>query len=484
MIPSWVWTSLFLAVHGGVVTSLIVFERRRPTSTMAWLLALIFMPVVGLALYLLFGPTRARRHARRYAAIIDRVRPVLTRHDVRAKLACHDDPEISPLAEILLRLGRSLTQTPASPGNRVTALVDARAAYPAIFDAIAGARDHVHVFFYIIQPDEVGRSLRDALVGSARRGVTVRVACDAVGSSRLPWSFWKPLLDAGGQVAYFRPIARLLARLPRRERFDFRNHRKVVVVDGRSGFTGGINVGREYLGLDHRTGFWRDTHLRIDGPAVLALQKAFAADWLEAAGELLDDARYFPAPAADPGGSSTVQIVDSGPDREYPPISFVLVQAMALARRRLWITTPYFVPDAPVEQALMAAALRGVDVRLLVPCRSDAPIVTYAAETYYPDLLQAGVRVFRYERGFVHAKTMVVDDWAATVGSANLDMRSFHLNYEINAFVYDRSFADSLAAQFLEDLEHAEELPSDYDRRVSIPRRALQSVARMLSPLL
>lgn len=484
MIPSFLWTSLCLTVHAAVVTSLIVFERRRPTSTMAWLLALIFMPGVGLALYLLFGPTRARRHARRYTAIVERLRTVLERHDVHDKIACHQDPTISPLAGILLRLGRRLTRTPASPGNRVEALVNAQAAYPAMLRAIAAARDHAHVFFYIIQPDEAGRSLRDALVERAREGVAVRVACDAVGSSRLPWSFWKPLLDVGGRVAYFRPIARLLTRLPRRERFDFRNHRKIVVVDGRIGFTGGINVGREYLGLDPRTGFWRDTHVRIEGPAVLALQKAFAEDWLEAHGELLDDVRYFPAPDAEPAGGCTVQVVDSGPDREHPPISYVLVQAMALARERLWITNPYFVPDAPVEQALIAAALRDVDVRLLVPSRSDAPIVTYAAETYYPGLLEAGVRVFRYERGFVHAKTMVVDDWAATIGSANLDMRSFHLNYEINAFVYDRPFAEALAAQFLEDVGHADELPRDYERTVSLPRRALQSAARMLSPLL
>jgi len=271
-------------------------------------------------------------------------------------------------------------------------------------------------------------------------------------------------------------------RRRRHYRVDFRNHRKIVVVDGRIGFTGGINVGTEYLGRDPTLGKWRDTHVRLEGPAALSLQTTFAEDWFSATGDLLDTARYFPP---EPGnGDAVVGVVDSGPDRTWSPISYVYGQAIALARERVWITSPYFVPGPDLEMTLIGAALRGVDVRLLLPGISDSWLVQQAARSYYRRFLEAGVRIFEYKRGFVHAKTMVVDSWVGTVGSANMDTRSFQLNFELNAFVYGERFADELADHYRADLRHAAEVDLEQARHVRYPVRLLRSVARLLSPLL
>lgn len=482
-----------IVAHIAVIVVVLAKERRQPTATLAWLFALVFLPVIGVLSYVALGTTRARRMASRLSRRSARVGAILEKHAVHRKLRRRDDDDrMDPRVEAMLALGRRLASTPPSLGNRTEILVDGAATYRAMRDAMAAARDHVHVEFYIIQNDETGRALRDELVACARRGVEVRVLCDAIGSFYLPRDFWRPLLDAGGEAAAFGPMGRILRLLRGRDRFDFRNHRKIVVVDGRQGFTGGINVGREYLGLDPARGKWRDTHVSLRGPAVLALQKAFAEDWLSATDRLLDDERYFPdidvsAPSdgdrADERNSCAVQIVDSGPDRSFSPIAFFHVQAFALARRRLWLTSPYFVPSPSLLDGLLTAALRGVDVRLLVPARPDHRLVGFASRSYYPQLLEAGVRVFLYERGYVHAKTMVVDEWIGSVGSANMDIRSFHLNFELNAFVYGESFANELAQHFEQDQAHARELVSD-ESELNFWMRFACGFGRAMSPLL
>ena len=329
----------------------------------------------------------------------------------------------------------------------------------------------------------------DSLYAEAlrQRGVEVRVLYDAVGSSRLPHDYFADLVAEGGQVAAFRPVLRVLRRVlalfRQRDRIDFRNHRKIVVVDGRLGFTGGINIGREYLGLDPEMGRWRDTHVEIEGPATLSLQSAFAEDWFLATGNTLDGDAHFPEPTCfEPG--ALVQVVDSGPDSKWSPIEMMYASAIVGSRERIWITNPYFVPSPTIESALIGAALRGVDVRLLVPARSDNLIVQLASRSYFPRLIEAGARVFRYRRGFVHAKTMVVDSWAATVGSANMDMRSFQLNFELNPFLVDADFARTLAGEFETDIADAEELTLATLERDNLLVRFLSAVARLFSPLL
>ncbi|MAG58682.1 MAG: cardiolipin synthase, partial [Planctomycetes bacterium] len=363
-------------------------------------------------------------------------------------------------------------------------------------EAVEAAQEHVHVQFYIIQPDRTGFALRDRLIRRANDGIKIRVLCDGLGSGRLPSDFWQPLVDAGGEAAVFHPVFRWIVPFRRRDRVDFRNHRKIVVVDGKVGFTGGINIGNEYLGLDPDMGQWRDTHLSIEGPAVLGLQTAFVEDWMAATGRVVEDDGCFPVP--DTSGTSVVQIVDSGPDRTWSPIAHVFMQAYATARDRIWITSPYFVPSPEIYETLITAALRGVDVRLLLPVRADSLLVHLAAHSYYRRLLDAGVRIYHYEsmgwrwrrrrqparKGFIHAKTLVVDDWVGTIGSSNMDMRSFKPNFELNAFVLDRAFVQALATQFRADLQDAREFTSAELAQAGIPKRLMWQTARLLSPLL
>jgi len=474
-------TAAFIMLHVAVCVFVVTWERRQPQATMAWLLAIALLPFAGIVLYLLFGLTRSRRTAGRLQEASERVDHVMQRLCVLSKLG-DDEERLDARSASFVRLCRGLASTPPSLGNAARLLVDGAETYAAMRAAIDAARDHVHVEFYIIHPDETGRDLRARLVEAARRGVEVRVLADALGSHALPDSFWDPLRAAGGHAGFFRPMLRVLRFLKRRDRLDFRNHRKIVVVDGRVGFTGGINVGREYLGLDPDRGAWRDTHVQLDGPAALSLQRTFAEDWLTTTDELLSDERYFPEPLTP--GSCSVAVVDSGPDRSYAPIERIVVHAVALAAERLWLTSPYFVPSAAVLEGLVSAAVRGVDVRLLVPAKSDHPLVSMAGKSDYQYLLEAGVRIFEYERGFVHCKTVVVDSWLGSCGSANMDMRSFHLNFELNAFVIDAAFADELARHFLGDLTYAREVGLRAIRDVRWYRRLGWGMARLVSPLL
>lgn len=473
-----------LVVHGIAISGLLLTERRQPSATLAWLFALIFLPGIGLIFYYLVGTTRHRRIVRQSARAAPRFETVLRKYDVHRKVGGVAVETLDSRTESLVSLSESLATTPASRGNHVEILVDAAATYPAMHAAIEAAKDHVHVEFYIIQPDQTGVDLRDLLVRRAKEGVRVRVLCDEIGSSALPVDFWDPLLEAGGEASTWHPVLKVFLRWRRLDRIDFRNHRKIIVVDGRVGFTGGINVGREYLGLDPSMGRWRDTHVRIAGPAVLGLQKAFIQDWLTATDHLIDDERYFPDPGGGGEGECVVQVVDSGPDRPFSPILYAFNQAIALARKRVWITSPYFIPGPTLQDGLITAALRGVDVRLLLPARSGHLIVTLASRSYYQRLLEAGVRIFEYRRGFVHAKTMLVDKWVATVGSANMDLRSFHINFEINAFIYGKEAVGDLARQYLADLESATEITEEYQKGRSVAARLICAGARLLSPLL
>lgn len=485
---AWAWlettvSGALIVVHVVVIGVVLLSERRAPSATLAWLLSLIFLPVLGLLAYLVIGVTRARRMEKLSRSAAEEFRAVLDRYAVLEKIEGAVADDLDPRTPELLRLGRRLAATPASHGNGTRILVDGAATYRAMIQAIEGARDHVHVEFYIFRSDETGTALRDRLARKANAGVEVRVLVDAAGSSALPHDFWTPLRDAGGKAAVFHPIRPMFARFRRRDRIDFRNHRKIVVVDGKVGFTGGINVGREYLGLDPAHGKWRDTHVRIAGPAALGLQWTFAQDWLFAAGERLEAERYFPDPGAR-AGDSIVQVIDSGPDRTWSPIGHFYTQTIALARERVWITNPYFVPGPALEEALVTAALRGVDVRLLLPRRCDRILVTLAGSSYFKTMLQAGARIFLYDRGFVHAKTMVVDSWVGTIGSANMDTRSFQLNFELNVFVYDSGFVDELAVQFRRDLHAASELSLALEETRGLPLRLARAGARLLAPVL
>jgi len=320
----------------------------------------------------------------------------------------------------------------------------------------------------------------EALAEKAKEGVEVRLLYDDIGSAELRKDFFKPLTEAGGMVFPYRPV--YFSRM-RSFYANFRNHRKILVVDGREGYTGGINIGDEYLGKDPSVGFWRDTNIRLTGPSASHLQLVFAEDWYYVTKELLGpDYVYRTEAAAVEGG--IVQIVPSGPDRAREQIAQVYFTAITSAKNTLYITTPYFVPDEAVQVALIAAALRGVDVRLLVPRSSDTMTVTYASRSYYRELLNAGCRIYEYQNGFIHAKTMSVDGELGIVGTANMDVRSFKLNFEVCAVCYDDEVAQVLDRHFMEDIQDAEQVRlSTFSKRPRVDK-FIENTARLFSPLL
>ncbi|OIP32761.1 MAG: cardiolipin synthase [Deltaproteobacteria bacterium CG2_30_63_29] len=472
-----------LSVSTGIVLSVwIVLEKRRPTSTLAWILVLIALPWLGLLFYLVFGRRRLKRRAaiRTQSRAAVRAEIPLDENTVHAHLSDQIVVSSFETQNQLISLATRNAEAPVTVGNSVQILCNAEETYPELFAAIAAAKEFVHVEYYIVQPDSAGARLRDLLQQKAELGVSVRFLFDGVGSIGIDDTWLDPLLNAGAECEVFLPLR--LPRVPSRPRWNFRNHRKLVVVDGEVGFTGGLNIGEEYEGKTKRLGFWRDTHLKIVGPAVRSLERIFHEDWYYATNKLITGREYFPAPGK--AGDDLVQIIPSGPDREWESIHLQMFQAIATARNRCFITTPYFVPDEAIRVALVAAALRGVNVRLLVPSKSDLRLVLWAGRSYYGELLRAGVRIFEYQKGFLHAKTLVVDGNFATVGSANMDIRSFRLNFELNAFVYSPRFSAQAEAIFEKDLEDATELTLEQYVGSSLGYRLAAAYARLMSPLL
>ena len=449
----------------------IILQRRSAAATLAWLLALIFLPVIGLLIYRVIGPLRLERKK------LKRVASRRAVGEAVAALAALDDGNVEhlQLATIAMELG----EAPPLRADDVTVYLDGASNYEAILAAIAAAKHHVHLEYYIWEPDTIGTALRDALVERAKAGVKVRMLVDGTGSNNLSKRFLAPLRDAGVEIATFNPVRLLKLRL---RRPDFRTHRKIVVCDGTVAFTGGMNITdahSEKYGPD----YWRDTHLRVLGAAAWPLQRLFLEDWYFATDVLCPiDADTFPTPTRD--GTHLVQIVGSGPDSSAFAIHKVLFTAINQSTSRCWLTTPYFVPDEALLMALVTAGLRDVDVRLLVPKKGDSPLVDMAARSYFPELLAAGVRVYEYESRFIHAKTLVCDDDVAIIGTANLDNRSFRLNFEVAAVIYSGSINFGLAEAFTSDLEGSRELAAGEYEKQPLTRRLGQASARLISPLL
>jgi cardiolipin synthase len=430
-----------------------------------------FLPIIGLIVYRLIGPLRLeRKRLKRRAGrvAIEEATGAMT----RLRAVALEDIQVAsvPIA---------LEQPPPLPASGVSLYLDGASTYAAILEAIAAAKHHVHLEYYIWEPDQIGTRMRDALCAKARAGVKVRMLVDGTGSSRLGRRFLRALTDAGVEFARFNPVR---FRFIRRRRVDFRTHRKIVVCDGRVAFTGGMNVA-DAQSADLGPNYWRDTHVRIEGTAVWALQRVFLEDWFFAAQKQFEfSADYFPAPSGE--RRYVVQVVASGPDHDHLAIHRTYFTVMTRATQRLWVTTPYFVPDEATAAALSTAALRGVDVRLLIPRRGDSRLIDLAARSYVPELVAAGVRVYEYVPRFIHAKTIVVDDDLAIVGSANLDNRSFLLNFEVTSLIYDRDVTAQLARAFDADLATSRPIDAADLARKGLPQKLGEATARLLSPLL
>ncbi len=468
------WTAVFSTLEVIYVIALgtwIVLEKRSPVATLAWILSLAAIPYVGFVVYFLIGPRRLTRK---------RIRHARSRASVRAELereaSKHPEGLTAPfrvqMATLAARSGGSVLAT----AKEVTILESGAMCFDALEEAIRAATHHIHLEYYIFEQDITGERIRDALVERAKAGVVVRLLVDGVGTS-LSRSFLRPLREAGGQFARFNPprVGRLLPRI------NMRNHRKIVVCDGRVGFLGGINVGDEYTEKVTKKEAYRDTHMRVVGGAVRELQFAFLEDWNFATSEVVRDKGLFPEPGDDE--QDVVQIIPSGPDHEWEAIQHVFFTFITQAEDRIHLTTPYFVPDDAIRVALCTAALRGVDVQILVPHVSDSRVVSAAARSYYDELLRAGAQIFEYPK-MIHAKTLAVDGKVACVGSANMDNRSFRLNFEINAVVYSEEAVAHLERLFKHDKRHSRHVTLKSRGKLDMLARLGEASARLLSPLL
>ena len=466
--------ALGIAFYAAYVAVYLVLQRRSPQATLAWLLLLTFLPGLGLLLYYLIGLRVTQRRRRRQRALAT----VAARGEHEPGVPTSEDlgPEAAQLSRLVAKM---VGPAGALRRGRARLLLGGAEKYGALAEAIRSAKHHVHLEYYIWEPDTVGTRVRDLLIEAARGGAQVRVLVDGFGAINCKERFWAPLRQAGAKVARFSPafFRRWTPRMA-----NFRTHRKIVVVDGRVAFTGGMNITDVHDASVRGEEAWRDTHLEVRGVACHGLQMVFLEDWYYATGEAPRGHVYFPLDEQ-PGGIP-IQVVSSGPDEQFEATHRLFFTAISLARRRVLLTTAYFVPDEPLLQALMSAALRGVDVRVLVPERGDVPLVAAAAKSYYQELVQAGVKVLEYRRPVLHAKTLVIDDSLAFVGSSNFDNRSFRLNFEVGCAIYEPGFCAELAAAFARDQERAREVDARLLQGVPMRRRLLQATARLMAPLL
>ena len=470
---------VLLVINFFIALSVIFVERKKPSAALLWVAVLFFLPIFGFLLYLVFGQTIYKERIFRLKEEDDRIaKEVIARQEERLSrihvpLEDKAGDYLNMAAMLLHNDGAVLTND-----NTIEVYIDGNAKFDALMEAIAGAEDFIHLEYYIIRNDTLSRQIATALAAKAREGVTVRVLGDAVGCHELPKDFFSDLIAAGGEVATFFRSKYLHINM----RVNYRNHRKIAVIDGTTGFIGGFNIGDEYLGKGP-LGNWRDTHLKITGSAVHSLQVRFFMDWNHAAeADLGFEERYFPVVEEREG--ARVQIVASGPDSRGEAIKKGYLALIHNARESIWIQTPYFIPDESIMDALKIAAESGVDVRIMFPCKPDHPFVYWAGFSYLWELMESGVRVYTYDDGFIHAKTVTVDGIAASVGSANWDIRSFSLNFEANAFLYRGDTPAKLRQIFADDLARCTEVTREmYNGRTRIVRFK-ESFSRLFSGIL
>jgi cardiolipin synthase len=455
------WLAYLLVLSGWIV-----LQRGEPVATLGWIMALAAFPLLGFLIYYLLGPQRIHRRQNK------RLR------SWRALAKLRESSNSGPVdTHAIGRLGFAMTGYPMCTSTRVELLVDGGKTYDALVEAIGKAQRHIHLEYYIFAADRSGTRIRDALIERAKAGVAVRMLFDGVGT-RLAAGFLAPLREAGVEIAWFHPVRWWLTFFMR-PKLNMRCHRKVVVCDGRIGFTGGINVTDDEDFPDNRKGF-HDLHLRIEGDCVRWLQLAWLEDWHYVTGRTLapDDVLGPPAP-----GPILCQVIPAGPDNPLEPIHRMHVEAIYRSERRVWLSTPYFVPSLAALFALEAAAMRGLDVRLIVPKRSDSRVVSAAARSYFDALLKAGVKVYEYGPRMLHTKALLVDEDLALIGSSNFSSRSFRLNFELSVLFCDAGVAADLERVMRADFAAAHQRSPRKKKSAFLPRLG-ESVARLFSPLL
>lgn len=471
----WIFLVLYVAVIVGIMLT-VLMDNRQPAKTIAWVLVLLFVPVVGIVLYIFFG-----QNTRKMKLISGRSLDQLSKRSM-LEFVEQRNLRMPEYFSSLVRLFTNQSLSLPFKDNAVEFYTDGYQFFPALLQAIKGATNHIHLDTYIIADDPLGRLVSDALIAKAREGVEVRLIYDDVGCWRVPERFFDRMRQAGVKVRSFMPV-----RFPAfTSKVNYRNHRKVCVIDGTQGFIGGMNIALRYVkGLHGGTLPWRDTHMRLRGSVVYALQRAFLVDWYFVDRTLINDHRYYPPMPWHISNDSLAQVVTSSPIAQWPDIMQGYVRILLEAKRYVYMETPYFLPTEPVMFAMRTAALAGVDVRLLIPRRSDAWLIQLASMSYVTETLEAGVKVRLYEKGFNHSKLLVADDQISTCGSTNIDFRSFENNFEANVFFYDRQTALRIKDIYMRD----EDCSINFSEARELHHRPymhrfVESLLRLLSPLL
>ena len=471
----WIFIVLYVAVIVGIMLT-VLMDNRQPAKTIAWVLVLLFVPVVGIVLYIFFG-----QNTRKMKLISGRSLDQLSKRSM-LEFVEQRNLRMPEYFSSLVRLFTNQSLSLPFKDNAVEFYTDGYQFFPALLQAIKGATNHIHLDTYIIADDPLGRLVSDALIAKAREGVEVRLIYDDVGCWRVPERFFDRMRQAGVKVRSFMPV-----RFPAfTSKVNYRNHRKVCVIDGTQGFIGGMNIALRYVkGLHGGTLPWRDTHMRLRGSVVYALQRAFLVDWYFVDRTLINDHRYYPPMPWHISNDSLAQVVTSSPIAQWPDIMQGYVRILLEAKRYVYMETPYFLPTEPVLFAMRTAALAGVDVRLLIPRRSDAWLIQLASMSYVTETLGAGVKVRLYEKGFNHSKLLVADDQISTCGSTNIDFRSFENNFEANVFFYDRQTALRIKDIYMRD----EDCSINFSEARELHHRPymhrfVESLLRLLSPLL
>jgi len=462
----------------------IIYDTRSTTKTLAYLMLTIFLPVVGIIIYFCIGTNYRKRKLYSKKIVLDEQMQLRIREQIylESKKIWDTVPEeilkYQKLAQLLLNDGMSYL----TGNNKVDVLLNGEQKFPEVLRSLQDAKDHIHIEYYIFEDDKIGNAIKDILIAKAKTGVNVRLIYDDFGSRSIRKNVIPELLEAGVE-AY--PFYRILF-IALANRINYRNHRKIIVIDGHIGFTGGINVSDRYINTEENKDqvFWRDTHVKITGTGAFYLQYLFICDWNFCADEALKIEPGFFYEPKENGGDAVVQIAASGPDSDNPTILFSLIQAIGMAEEEILLTTPYFIPGESLLDALTVAALSGVKVILLVPDKSDSRMVAAAARSFYSELLVAGVEIYQYEKGFIHAKTMVSDQQLSVIGTANMDNRSFELNFEVNAVIYDNDTAEEMTRIFYQDLKVSRKIdPAEWENR-PLYKQLPEKLARLLSPLL
>ena len=480
-------------IASAVIATIIILENRDPARTVTWLLIFLLLPGIGLLIYIIFGrnirkikifKTQKLANDIKEAKIFENLEEIrelvnLEQYSIKNKTIENEELEDYPKKRVIsLLLNTGIF--PFTTNNNVDVYVDGIQKFDNLIKDIKSAKHHIHLEYFIIKDSEIGRKIKDLLIEKSKQGVKIRILYDDVGC----WRFWfnrkffNEMKSHGIDIMPFLP-----AKFPIiGSKLNYRNHRKIVVIDGEIGYTGGINIGDEYIGKNKKFGYWRDTHIRLKGSSVYMLQMIFLIDWYYTTKEVILNKKYFPK--MDYCGDSMVQVVASGPDSDWEAIHYAYFTAICEAKKSIYIETPYFIPDESILRALKSASLSGIDVRIIFPKIADHKMVNNASYSYFEDILKSGGKVYLYNKGFIHSKIVIIDDKIASSGSANMDLRSFMLNFEINAFIYDKDIIKVMTKDFFDDINQSEEINHEKFKNRSIIKKTRESIARLFSPIL